>query len=731
LSGSQASPLPESFSFAEHHGEVDRRWRIVDLEAELPRLVDPGAAERTLHWGRNYLYSLHVQTAEGPLAVVVKQFRNEGRRERRRRRRGWGKAERSWRAIRELETAGIPTPEPVIWIESARPGGPSYLVTRRIEGSFESRHLFRALRDGWHGRLFRGAEVEAVIREMGLLIRRMHAAGIWHRDVTMGNLLVSVPDEGPQRPELRIIDLNRARLGVPLTLWRRLKDLWRLPVLGREYRRMFLDAYWGEGSTRRWLKDALFVVGARSFLFKNRAKSTFRAPFRILRRWVASSRPHPHIPPAPEGARPRDKAVWDHLSDQPHQHAGRLERMRVRLTDSVAHGKATAVGLGALPRVIQREKELFAGLYTGPVPFGGVGVAIQPRPQHAEAQLEALEELGARSVLLRLYAWEEDHKAEESLARELAARGIEIAFVLAQSRALVRDRVRWHDAVNELADRFLPFGRTFQIGQAINRSKWGVWNHGEYLGLAETACELLRGRGDVTLLGPPIIDFELHAYLGLLNLRRPAVYFDAVAAQLYVDRRGAPENKQLGYDTVGKVVVVKAIADGSGLCGDGLWITEFNWPLWEGPHSPAGRDVAVDEERQADFLARYYLLTLGTGLVQRAYWWQLVARGYGLLDPKGDGGLRRRPAFRAMAQLVRALAGSTFDGPLEATYQARLYRFTDRAGRDLVVGWTPGLPAERTLPAPATECLDRQGNSVRLRDPHRVELGPSPRYYYL
>ena len=38
-------------------------------------------------------------------------------------------------------------------------------------------------------------------------------------------------------------------------------------------------------------------------------------------------------------------------------------------------------------------------------------------------------------------------------------------------------------------------------------------------------------------------------------------------------------------------------------------ITEVNWPLCEGPHSPAGRAVSVDEEAQADYLARYYLLT--------------------------------------------------------------------------------------------------------------------------
>jgi hypothetical protein len=76
-------------------------------------------------------------------------------------------------------------------------------------------------------------------------------------------------------------------------------------------------------------------------------------------------------------------------------------------------------------------------------------------------------------------------------------------------------------------------------------------------------------------------------------------------------------------------------------------VTEVNWPLREGPHSPAGRDVAVDEQTAADYAVRYCLPLLASGFVERVYWWQMVARGYGLVVPE-DGGLRRRPAFHAL-----------------------------------------------------------------------------------
>ena len=37
--------------------------------------------------------------------------------------------------------------------------------------------------------------------------------------------------------------------------------------------------------------------------------------------------------------------------------------------------------------------------------------------------------------------------------------------------------------VGELGERFAPHGRVFQVGQAPNRSKWGIWTRGEYVEL--------------------------------------------------------------------------------------------------------------------------------------------------------------------------------------------------------------------------------------------------------
>ncbi|HEX5758407.1 MAG TPA: hypothetical protein VF121_04395, partial [Thermoanaerobaculia bacterium] len=65
----------ERFAIAGFRGEFEPRFRPAELEAAVRRLTDPGAADATLHWGRNYIYRTALETAAGPLAVAVKQFR--------------------------------------------------------------------------------------------------------------------------------------------------------------------------------------------------------------------------------------------------------------------------------------------------------------------------------------------------------------------------------------------------------------------------------------------------------------------------------------------------------------------------------------------------------------------------------------------------------------------------------------------------------------------------------
>lgn len=758
------TPLPpaEPFSLPGLTGRIVRRYQppgdLEAMNAEILRLLEAGAAEDTLHWGRNYIYLAHLETSEGPLPVAVKQFPGSGLKKRLRRKVSGTKAEKSWRVARGFQAAGLPTPEPVLLAEATEPGGPAWFVSRYLDDVEEARYLLRAVNAGREGEELPHADVELFLDTLAGTIRRMHEAGFWHRDMTSGNVLIRWRQDAP--PDLYLVDLNRTREKGRLSLSQRTRDLSRMMIFRPEHQERFLRAYWGDD---RRLEPSRFLYHLyhRGFLAKNETKKRIRSFFAKVKSWLFSRGTHAHIPDAPEGAGARDRSVWDHLSDQPHLHASRWEKLKIRVADSGAHLRQTAALVGSLPKVRRRYRELRKDLHREPVPFGGAGVAVRPFPEGGSPEgravadprpelLEAVEELGARHVLLRLHPWQGSHVAEEALARALAERGYELTFALPQNRELVRDLSsggsRWRRAVEELAERFTPYGRTFQVGQAVNRSKWGVWNCREWLELNRTAAEILRRHDGVHLIGPAVIDFEVHQTAGLVNLKEAGFRLDALASLLYVDRRGAPENTQLGFDSVDKAVLLRAIAETARNCGPGSWITEVNWPLREGPHSPAGKSVSVDEEAQADYLVRFILPVLATGLVERVFWWQMVARGYGLVEPprQGFGTFRRRPAWHAFRHLLERLEGAVSLGPLEAPENARLYRFRldeGEGGHELVVGWAVGTrgddghpkrgPVLADLPRPARQVHGRNGEELPTPDGTRVELFAGPRYFVL
>jgi len=717
----------ERFESDRFRGETEPELGLTSPGAEGERISDPASAVETIHWGRNYLYSVRLEATGGPVPAVVKQFRNQSWRQRLDRRLKGSKAERSWRIAVPMWRAGLPTPQPLMWLESRRADGPSLFVSRQISGATEARYLFRALKAGTVEREFPDLDVAGFAAALGRLIRRLHDADFWHRDLSIGNVLLTGElNEGV--PDLLVIDLNRARRKTRLTVSQRTRDLCRLGFPDANLGARMLTAYWVGRERGESFKRALYRTYRAAYLIRVESRKGLRDRWRSLSASLFGRKPHVHIPAAAEGAAVRDKSVWDTLSDQPHQHASRSERLRVRMVDIGTHARAIGVALAALPRARRRYRELIADLWSEPVSWPGVGVAVGPESATAEELLEGLSNVGARHVLLRLHPWDESWDASEALARELSQHGVDLAFALPQVRDLVRDPARWKAAITEIGERFLPFGNRFQIGQAINRSKWGVWNYREYTELATVAAQCLRQAGPVELLGPAVIDFEPHAMAAAMNYPG-AARFDIASSLLYVDRRGAPENEQQGYETLGKVALMRAISETAREAAERLWITEVNWPLWEGPHSPAGKTVSVDEERQADYLVRYYIPVLASGLAERVYWWQLVARGYGLIDPREDK-LRPRPSYHALKTLAAQLEGTRAHGPIPSPENTLLHRFTHSELGELLVGWSLEGDVAVELPGAAERLVSRDGEEAAATESH-VTLDSSPQYIWL
>ena len=204
-------------------------------------------------------------------------------------------------------------------------------------------------------------------------------------------------------------------------------------------------------------------------------------------------------------------------------------------------------------------------------------------------------------------------------------------------------------------ETFSTYVKYFQIGTTINRSKWGFFSVNQFLKFYKIAYRLKKKTyPHLKLIGPSVIDFEFHYNIhALFNFFR--IKYDAVSALLYVDRRGAPENTQMGLDLISKIHLLFSLATLSPKSKNDIIITETNWPLTgTAPYAPTSEHECINEDLYASYMVRYYLLSLCSNMVKSVYWHQLIAPGYGLIDNR-DGKIVKRSAFYAFKTMLAQL----------------------------------------------------------------------------
>lgn len=416
---------------------------------------------------------------------------------------------------------------------------------------------------------------------------------------------------------------------------------------------------------------------------------------------------------------------WNPFADQPHNIAPRKERLKHHLMHAGTYFSLVASNLRRAVPVLSLYRKYRKQMYKRQVnlkdPFS---LSVSPVEGREEEILALLDEIDVRKTLLRIPSWGgADLGPYERFSKLLFSRGKEVTLALLQNREDVLHPSRWTDFVEEVFSRFHTFSSFFEIGHAWNRTKWGVWDYKEYLRLARPAVALAQKYG-ARIVGPAVIDFEFHLYPAVLD----ELSYDKVSSLLYVDRMGAPERKQFGWDTSRKIALLKAVVDGCSERAQDVWITEVNWPLkGAGKYSPASGRPNVSETEQADYLVRYYILCVASGFVERVYWWQLVAPGFGLVDSRGKE-WRRRPSFSSMKTMVAHLRGSTFLKKISHP-QAEIFSFS-KQGEDFAICWTKNSPVKYGFSRKILKVHSRNGKEIPcLRN--QVEIDQSPKYVFL
>ena len=309
-------------------------------------------------------------------------------------------------------------------------------------------------------------------------------------------------------------------------------------------------------------------------------------------------------------------------------------------------------------------------------------------------------------------------------------RGYRILGVILQDRSTIEDPAKLESSLERIFASLSGAVDCYQIGNAVNRLKWGFISVDEWFGFFKVAWELRNRKfPHIRLLGGAIIDFDLLDHCRALRNRFPFSY-DGYASLLYVDRRGAPENRQMGFDLMSKIDVLRRVME-SGNKAEGadarLWITEVNWPLADtGRYAPAIDHCQVGEREQLHYLVRYYLLALATGSVAACYWHQLVAPGYGLIDNRG-GEVRKRPAFHGFATLCRLFNGARIE---RFTRQDELGHFRLAARKDgmgILALWCCGREATVAMPA-HKQAIDIVGGAMTVAEGEPIAIGESVVY---
>jgi tRNA A-37 threonylcarbamoyl transferase component Bud32 len=601
---------------------------------------------------------------------------------------------RAWRVACHLAGRGVPTPEPVAWLERHEAGRvvERYLITRRIEPVSNLRDALKHLlwNDPDCGRII------ALLETVAPIVRAMHDAGVLHGDLGNQNILLQPDPAGGWRNAL-VIDLSRARIlrnGAGDRA--RAADLSRL-YLPTDLLRVFCEMYFA-GRAPGEFRDALRRA-RRLYRFHAWSRNV-RHPIRQAR--VRRDPERRQVYPAP-----RDIWIWDEKSAQPISAWASRERNRLYPPiNYVDIGRAT---LAALPRMVREYRRLRGEMFQASRVLEGCwGISVEPREERWAEERRWLPRAPGLPVLIRLYRhkgpahWTFAAEAGRALARD----GRRVGFAFCQDRRAVLDPRLWAEMWAHAMPLIGSFAEWIEVGHAINRVKWGLWRLRDYRRLAEPMAEAAAAYPRVRWMGPAAIDFEYPQALAALAALPPNMRFDALSHHLYVDRRGAPENPQGVFAALDKFALARALARASGRCEDRLVVSEVNWPLADtGVYSPVcspylypGQRVGapnVSEDDYARYLVRYLLQAACSGLVERVYWWRLASRGFGLVD-EGATPWRERPAYRAWMRLLDVLNGATFERNARAGAGAFLHVFRRPDGERLAVGyaWTPaGGPA--------------------------------------
>ncbi len=388
-----------------------------------------------------------------------------------------------------------------------------------------------------------------------------------------------------------------------------------------------------------------------------------------------------------------------------------------------------ALGLSAavstVIRVIARSHHKPHAGHTVPSDFAGICAASFAESACNTLMVEQLETLGVRQVRID-YTYDSPDSQTDQLLSLLCDNGFAVCLHLVQppERAAQMHtfaaRMEWARFVRLSLRRWAPQLEAVEIGSTVNRRRWAGYDVPGFLYTWQIATREVR-RWPLRYAGPNVTDFEPLYNAGLLSwFRKTGTLPDVHTNNLFVERIIEPEafdprvggrysRRLLRLNLIKKARVLQTI--GSRNQVPELWCSHVSWT------APRIRRFIDDaDQKQADYLSRYFVLAAASGAISRVYWGALVCVRAGLLDDltgvypdhervtlydKSYGAADScavYPAFHALQAINRHIAGARYRGSLGPDENLQIHAFSNDTSQIQVVWTTNARVAElRTI----------------------------------
>lgn len=344
--------------------------------------------------------------------------------------------------------------------------------------------------------------------------------------------------------------------------------------------------------------------------------------------------------------------IWDSYSDQPHVIRDRAYKKQMKKKHSLDYLKLVLSTAFVFPVATALMKVFRPSKPKGNDIFG-MGVNLDK----GDVQVELIEELGVKNLLVRLPLSDIQNIEQyyDFTCKFIQNDKKHIVINILQDREHIDDLQLLQKDITVIFNVFKTITNEFQIGNAINRTKWGFFSIGEYLKFYKCVQDIRDEYfKDIKLIGPSVIDFEYYYTIRAL-FNGYDIKYDKLSSLLYVDRRGSPYNTQIGiFDTENKINLLYSLLRLSPkMKSDDIYITEVNWPLsGTAPYAPTSEKECVGYDEYARYMVEYYDIAKKSGKISKVFWHQLIAPGYGLVDNR-DGKIIKTKAFYEFKKMVQ------------------------------------------------------------------------------